>query len=106
MNKTGGMAMMEQGLLDEIKQLLAQGVNEKSTAMQAIGYKEFLDALAGRCSMEEAVAQVQQSSRHYAKRQLTWFRRNTAIRWLVRQKGDATKEILEKARQVLAQSDK
>ena len=99
------LEMMELGLLDEIKNLLAQGISEKSTAMQAIGYKEFLDALAGRCSMEEAIAQVQQSSRHYAKRQLTWFRRNSNIHWLVRQSGDTTKEILEKARQVLGEFD-
>ena len=99
------LEMMNLGLLDEIKRLLSQGISEKSTAMQAIGYKEFLDALAGRCSMEEAIAQVQQSSRHYAKRQLTWFRRNSSIHWLVRQQGDTTKEILEKARQVLGEFD-
>ena len=99
------LEMMDLGLLDEIKRLLSQGISEKSTAMQAIGYKEFLDALAGRCSMEEAIAQVQQSSRHYAKRQLTWFRRNSSIHWLVRQQGDTTKEILEKARQVLGEFD-
>ena len=99
------LEMMDLGLLDEIKRLLSQGISEKSTAMQAIGYKEFLDALAGRCSIEEAIAQVQQSSRHYAKRQLTWFRRNSSIHWLVRQQGDTTKEILEKARQVLGEFD-
>ena len=99
------LEMMDLGLLDEIKRLLSQGISEKSTAMQAIGYKEFLDTLAGRCSMEEAIAQVQQSSRHYAKRQLTWFRRNSAIHWLIRQQGDTTKEILEKARQVLGEFD-
>ena len=99
------LEMMDLGLLDEIKRLLSQGISEKSTAMQAIGYKEFLDALAGRCSIEEAIAQVQQSSRHYAKRQLTWFRRNSAIHWLIRQQGDTTKEILEKARQVLGEFD-
>ena len=99
------LEMMDLGLLDEIKRLLSQGISEKSTAMQAIGYKEFLNALAGRCSMEEAIAQVQQSSRHYAKRQLTWFRRNSAIHWLIRQQGDTTKEILEKARQVLGEFD-
>ena len=99
------LEMMDLGLLDEIKRLLSQGISEKSTAMQAIGYKELLDALAGRYSIEEAIAQVQQSSRHYAKRQLTWFRRNNSIHWLVRQQGDTTKEILEKARQVLGEFD-
>ena len=98
--------MLRQGLLEEIKTLLAEGVPEKATAMQAIGYKEFVDALAGRSSMETAVALVQQSSRKYAKRQLTWFRRNPAIHWLRREPGEGTAEILSKARRVLAESDK
>jgi len=98
--------MLEQGLLDEIRSLLASGIPEKCTAMQAIGYKEFLDALAGRCSMEDATAQVQQASRRYAKRQLTWFRRNEHIHWLRRQPQDTTNEILAQARHILAESDK
>ena len=65
-----------------------------------------MDALAGRSSMETAVALVQQSSRKYAKRQLTWFRRNPAIHWLRREPGEGTAEILSKARRVLAESDK
>ena len=98
--------MLQQGLLEEIKALLQEGVPEKCTAMQAIGYKEFVDALAGRSSVEAAVALVQQSSRKYAKRQLTWFRRNPAIHWLRREDGEGTSEILSKARQILAVSDK
>lgn len=98
--------MLANGLIDEIKALLAEGIPEKCTAMQAIGYKEFIDALQGRCSIEEAAAQVQQSSRHYAKRQLTWFRRNPAIHWLRRQKGETTSEILIRARQIAAEFDK
>ena len=98
--------MLQDGLLEEIKSLLAEGVPEKCTAMQAIGYKEFVDALAGRSSIETAVALVQQSSRKYAKRQLTWFRRNPAINWLRREAGEGTAEILSKARQVLTTSDK
>ena len=92
--------------IEEIKGLLDAGIPEKCTAMQAIGYKEFIDALAGRSSMETAVALVQQSSRKYAKRQLTWFRRNKNIHWLRRKKGETTEEILKKARQILAESDK
>ena len=98
--------MLEQGLIKEIQGLLDAGIPEKCTAMQAIGYKEFVDAIRGRSSMETATALVQQSSRKYAKRQLTWFRRNSAIHWLVRQKNEGTEEILAKARQVLAQTDK
>ena len=74
--------MFEQGLADEVRALLDAGVPETATAMQAIGYKEVVRALEGEISMDEALAQVQQSSRRYAKRQLTWFRRNPDVRWL------------------------
>ena len=93
--------MLQMGLLEEIKSLLESGIPEKATAMQAIGYKEFVDALAGRSSMEAAMAQVQQSSRRYAKRQLTWFRRNENMHWLIRDTGETGEEILQKARQVI-----
>ena len=98
--------MLQQGLVEEIRNLLASGIPEKCTAMQAIGYKEFVDALDGRCTIEEAAAQVQQSSRRYAKRQLTWFRRNKAMNWLVRQSGEGAEEILERAIRIVMNSDK
>ena len=98
--------MLELGLLNEIRSLLAEGVPEKCTAMQAIGYKEFVDALQGRCSLETATELVKQSSRQYAKRQLTWFRRNDKIHWLRREENDGNEQILAKARQVLTESDK
>lgn len=97
--------MLEQGLIDEINGLLASGIPAKCTAMQAIGYKEFIAALDGLISIQEAAAQVQQSSRHYAKRQLTWFRRNPNIHWLRRSKTMGTEEILRLARQVLQETD-
>ncbi len=100
------LQMLENGLLDEIDSLLARGIPEKATAMQAIGYKEFLNARSGQCSYAEATSQVQQASRHYAKRQLTWFRRNQDIHWLRRAPGTGTEEILIAARQVLAEFDK
>ena len=98
--------MLQQGLVEEIRNLLASGIPEKCTAMQAIGYKEFVDALDGRCTIEEAAAQVQQSSRRYAKRQLTWFRRNKSMNWLTRKPGEGAEEILEKATQIILNSDK
>lgn len=97
--------MLEQGLVEEIRGLLADGIPEKATAMQAIGYKEFVDALDGRCTIEEAADQVRQSSRRYAKRQLTWFRRNKAIHWLIRDTGDTGREILESARRIVSDFD-
>ena len=97
--------MLEQGLIAEIQGLLDAGIPEKCTAMQAIGYKEFVDALRGRSSMETATALVQQASRKYAKRQLTWFRRNPAINWLRREENEGTGEILQKARHILTEID-
>lgn len=98
--------MISDGLLDEIRGLLYRGVPQSATSMQAIGYKEFLDVLLGNRSLEDAIALVKQSSRHYAKRQLTWFRRNKSINWLTRSDGDTTDEIVIRARQILADSDK
>ena len=98
--------MLEMGLIREIQYLLASGIPEKCTAMQAIGYKEFVAALKGECTIEEAADQVRMFSRRYAKRQLTWFRRNPNIRWLIRETGQGAEEILEAARQLIRESDK
>ena len=98
--------MLDMGLVEEIQNLLSSGIPEKCTAMQAIGYKEFVAALEGQCTIAQAADQVRQSSRHYAKRQLTWFRRNQGIHWLTRTTGEGGKEILEKARQVIRDFDK
>ena len=97
--------MLEQVLIAEIQGLLAAGVPPKCTAMQAIGYKEFLAALKGECTIGEAADQVRQSSRRYAKRQLTWFRRNQKIHWLIRQEGQSGGEILTAARRFLQEND-
>ena len=97
--------MLEMGLIDEIKGLLASGIPAKATAMQAIGYKEFVAALNGECTIEEAADQVRMFSRRYAKRQLTWFRRNKNIHWLTRQTGESPEEILRRARQVIRDFD-
>ena len=98
--------MLSDGLLDEIHRLLDSGIPEKCTAMQAIGYKEYIDVFHGLCTVDEATKQVQQASRHYAKRQLTWFRRNPGIHWLCRKDGEKTQEILMRACQVLTNYDK
>ena len=96
--------MLEMGLMEEIRSLLDSGIPEKCTAMQAIGYKEFVNALEGRELLSQAAEEVKKASRHYAKRQLTWFRRNPAVRWLVRS-GDDDREILASARQIIRDSD-
>ncbi|MEE1327911.1 MAG: tRNA (adenosine(37)-N6)-dimethylallyltransferase MiaA, partial [Oscillospiraceae bacterium] len=98
--------MLQDGLLDEIRVLLANGIPAKCTAMQAIGYKEFVAALEGIGTIEEAAEEVKKSSRHYAKRQLTWFRRNKEMHWLTRQAGQSTDKIIEDARRILSEIDK
>ena len=96
--------MLEMGLMEEIRSLLDSGIPEKCTAMQAIGYKEFVNALEGREPLSQAAEEVKKASRHYAKRQLTWFRRNPTVHWLVRS-GDDGREILTSARQIIRDSD-
>ena len=79
--------MLRAGLVDEVRRLVESGVSEKATALQAIGYKELLGMLRGECTLEEAKASIQLLSRRYAKRQLTWFRRNPDMHWLIRKNG-------------------
>ena len=74
--------MIKQGLAAEVEILLNAGVKENSTAMQALGYKEMLPYLRGQCSLDETVKSIQQGSRRYAKRQLTWFRHQIKGHWL------------------------
>lgn len=72
--------MVKEGLIEEVKSLAEKGFGQ--TAAQAIGYKEILEYLHGEVSLEEAVETVKRQSRRYAKRQLTWFRRNQNIHWI------------------------
>ena len=97
--------MVKEGLLEEIRGILGSGIPESATAMQAIGYKEFVDAMAGRDTLASAISSVQQSSRRYAKRQLTWFRKNRNIHWICREPGQNSEEIFEAARQLVRNCD-
>lgn len=75
-------AMMECGLLDEVKRLLCEGAGPALTARQAIGYKELIEAFEGRNTIPDAIETIKRRSRRYAKRQLSWFRRDERIVWL------------------------
>ncbi len=75
-------SMVELGLVDEVKGLLSRGFREGITAQQAIGYKEIVRALDGEISLDEAIEEIKASTRQYAKRQRTWFRKDTRIHWL------------------------
>lgn len=74
--------MVEAGLLEEVERLLTSGVPRDATALQAIGYKEFLGVAEGRLTAAEAIEAVKLRSCQYAKRQLTWLRKNSAIHWI------------------------
>ena len=74
--------MMEQGLLDEVKTLKKMGYTRDMVSMQGLGYKELLAYLDGECSLEEAVYIIKRDTRHFAKRQLTWFRRERDVIWV------------------------
>ena len=75
-------AMMEQGLLDEVRALKDMGYTRNMVSMQGLGYKELLAYLDGECSLEEAVYIIKRDTRHFAKRQLTWFRRERDVIWV------------------------
>ena len=93
--------MMEAGLPEEVRALRDAGVPRSSTALQAIGYKELLPALEGRTSLEEAAAEIKLRSRQYAKRQLTWLRRNPDIHWIYWEKERDFAAAFQKATEIL-----
>ena len=94
-------AMVEKGLLEEVRALLRRGLPRNATALQAIGYKEFLGVLEGTATEAEALAEVKLRSRQYAKRQLTWLRRNPAIHWIFWEKDRDFARALQVSTEIL-----
>ncbi len=74
--------MVEQGLVEEVRRLKEMGCRRGMTSMQGLGYKEILDYLDGDCTLEEAIAILKRDTRHFAKRQITWFKRERDVEWL------------------------
>lgn len=87
--------MMKSGLEAEVKSLLSSGISSDTTAMQAIGYKELVSYFEGGCSLDTAVENIKQASRRYAKRQMTWFRRNKNINWIAVDKTKNFSDVLQ-----------
>lgn len=85
--------MISDGLLEEVKSLIKNGINEDNTSMQAIGYKEIADYLAGKTTLEDAINLIKQGSRHYAKRQLTWFKRDLEGIWINLDEFNSNEEV-------------
>ena len=96
--------MVQEGLLDEARALLAMGLPRNATAMQAIGYKEFLGVLDGALTEPEAIELVKLRSRQYAKRQLTWLRRNPDIHWIFWEKDRDFARALQISTEILSAS--
>lgn len=84
--------MMKEGLLNEVKSLLPY---RDKNALQTVGYQELFNYLDGGCSLEEAVAKIKQNTRNFAKRQLTWFRKDTEINWFEPQQTEAIIQLIE-----------
>jgi tRNA dimethylallyltransferase len=74
--------MVEAGLVEEVQGLLDRGCTREMVSMQGLGYKEMIDYLKGSCTLEEAVYTIKRDTRHFAKRQLTWFAREREVLWL------------------------
>ena len=93
---------MEQGLLTEVKTLYDMGCRKDMISMQGLGYKAILDYLDGSCSLEEAVYVIKRETRHFAKRQLTWFRREKDVIWLDKSEfNDREDQMLQKMTDIL-----
>lgn len=85
--------MIEDGLLNEVSSLLEKGYTQDMVSMQGIGYKELIEYLEGNISLEESVELIKQKSRNYAKRQLTWFRRDERINWYNKDNFESDKDL-------------
>lgn len=77
--------MLDYGLVEEVKALKTMGYTRELVSMQGLGYKEILAYLEGECTLEEAVYTIKRDTRHFAKRQITWFKRERDVIWLNKQ---------------------
>lgn len=98
--------MLEHGLINEVQRLKEMGYHRDMVSMQGLGYKEILDYLDGKCTLDEAIYILKRETRHFAKRQLTWFRRERDVIWLDKQKFEYNETaILEDMCRILYRKD-
>lgn len=96
--------MLEMGLVDEVRSLKEKGYHRGMVSMQGLGYKEILDWLDGKCTYEQAIEILKRDTRHFAKRQLTWFRREPEVIWVEKNAFDYDdRRILEYMLQIIEQ---
>lgn len=86
---------MEDGLLFEVESLIKEGYTKNLVSMQGLGYKEFFDYFDGRMTLEDTVDKIKKDTRHFAKRQLTWFRREKEVIWLNKKEYEQEKDLLD-----------
>ena len=89
--------MMDEGLLEEVKKLKERGFSRDMVSMQGLGYKEMMDYLDGKCSLEEAIYILKRDTRHFAKRQITWFKRERDVIWIEKEAYQYQEEEILKA---------
>lgn len=87
--------MIEEGLVEEVRKLLSMGCTKDMISMQGLGYKEIIPYLNGECSLEESVYILKRDTRHFAKRQLTWFRREKEVTWVNKSTFSSAEDILQ-----------
>lgn len=95
--------MRQQGLVDEVKRLKEQGCTRDMVSMQGLGYKEILAALDGELTIEEAFEKIKRETRHFAKRQFTWFRRERDVTWLEKERFDSEAALLDHCQREISQ---
>ncbi|MBI5048226.1 MAG: tRNA (adenosine(37)-N6)-dimethylallyltransferase MiaA [Deltaproteobacteria bacterium] len=88
--------MVEAGLVEEARRLLAMGYSPGLKAMCGLGYKEIVMYIQNKCTMEDAVREIKKNTRRYAKRQMTWFKKETDVRWFVHDENDRIISLLER----------
>lgn len=93
--------MLKDGLLAEVEYLYKNGLKEEHQAMKGIGYKEFLPYFSGECSLNEVIENIKKNTRHFAKRQITWYKRMPYIKWIDINSDMSEDSILEKAKEII-----
>ncbi len=86
--------MLENGLVEEVKKLANMGYTRDMVSMQGLGYKEILDYLNGECTLDEAIYKIKRDTRHFAKRQITWFKREKEVQWIQMENDSSESTVL------------
>ena len=94
--------MIERGLVEEVEKILALGYGKHLNSLNSVGYKEIIDFLNGNISLDTAVELIKQNTRHYAKRQLTWFKKDERIEWFNINGFDKLEKVVQNIIQIIS----